>query len=222
MILTKTRKHAFTTCPWPNCSLDCAKLTDDIVSHARNQFIKASKRGINAGKSWLNLYIRPVNKKQTDANIWSNHVRSHTQPGREHWKCTYCKCNPDPPPPASIADTNHKFKAKTRRDSKFAACPVYSSGILFKKSVVADTRSKSTRHRYFVPAPDKKQFEVHLTVFRSVFNVGWKKIMTLQRSRRSNEVDQRAVSSGRRSYTHLREKIEKFWLEESHLYMKHH
>lgn len=53
-------KHSVPLCTIHNCKLDCGRLTDTIVSHARNLYYAAAKRGVNDQTSWLNLQIRPI------------------------------------------------------------------------------------------------------------------------------------------------------------------
>ena len=148
-------KHVVPQCDLPKCELDCEKLNHDAVLYSRNQLQKFVERGVNEKISWLSLLVRPVTIRIPDSLIWNNFVKKNVQDGRASWSCTFCKCNPNEPSAAAIADPKHKFKGvKKRKDSKYAACPDFSIGVMYKKRIVHEVRTTPKQHTYHVPVSD--------------------------------------------------------------------
>ena len=205
------QQHDVPVCTIKDCKLDCAKITNEIIGYARSCCQRFAERDVNGRNLWLSLFVRSLNTKLSDAQIWCNYHKLHVQPGRQSWSCTYCKCNPNSPPDHTIADVNHRFKQTPKKRSKYAECPDYVAGVTFKKKVIDECRSKSKRCNYFVPMAAGKELQVHRDVFRDIFNVGQR---TLFRVGKKDHVDGRAGCSGRKPHDVLRKKIENFWINE--------
>ena len=153
-----------------------------------------------------------MNKTVTDNNIWSNYVRTHVQPGRKNWKCTFCKCNPETVPAECMQDTKHRFKKAKNKRSKTNPCPNFVLGAEFQQRVIWDVRQSAKHHTYHVPAITANcEYVVHRTVFQQVFNIGDVRLRTCQRNRFVAAGDGRAGSSGRKPHLHLRAMIDSFW-----------
>jgi hypothetical protein len=201
-------KHAVPECVLSKYKLDCESVDHDVVMHARNRFKAFAQRGVNDKIYWLTGFVRPEIKNSSDGKIWNNFSTKHVRGGRETWRCTFCKCNPNEPSAAARADPQHKFKLEKRRsDSKFSSCPDFSAGTLFRKRVVAEAKALTTRHTYHVPVAKGAELNVHKSVWRAVFNVGER---VLKRCTDKNLIDLRAGRSGRKRYDMLRIKIEQF------------
>lgn len=97
-------------CTIPDCKLDCKKLTIQIVQHARDAYREASLRGIDERQNFLNSYARPSPTLGSPHRLWGRFTKNNVQPGRNHWRCTFCKCNPGVVPAEASADTTHMFK----------------------------------------------------------------------------------------------------------------
>ena len=124
-----------------NCKLNCAKITNEIILYARNCCRGFAERDVNGKSLWLSMFVRSSIPKLSDTQIWGNYVRENVRSGRRSWSCTYCKCNPNSPPDHTVDDPNHRFK-KTKKRSKFAACPDFESGVTFKNKTIVDWREK--------------------------------------------------------------------------------
>ena len=216
-------EHRVPVCTVKNCSLDCKKLTTEIVQHARSCLREAAIRGPNDVSALLRVYARNSPKVNTPKRIWSHYVRDKVQTGREHFKCGFCKVNPEELSAQARADPTHMFKKTSRKNSKYAACPDYDAGVAFKKQVLATDALEKKRMCYFVPDKDGLQYNVHRPVFQSVFNLGWRALGTCKRNSCSQpRLDGRSGKSGRRPHQELRDRIEHFWLKEVELETSHY
>ena len=161
--------HCIPKCKVKKCNLDCSKVTQSVMKHARALYQSVATRGINEQRNWIALHVRPVANSLSDNAIWGNFVRNNVLPGREHWKCGYCKISEDVD--EATADPSHRLKQSKKR-SKFAACPEFSNGMQCRQAVLNDVRSKPTRHSYHVPASENHQeLQVHRGVFLKIFNI---------------------------------------------------
>ena len=204
--------HRVPKCTKPKCNLGCAKLSKDDVIYARDCFETFANLGGHEKNAWLYCMIRPLPCTLEDHKIWTNYVSKHRKPDRKHWQCTYCKCHALTSD-LSTVDTKHRFKPAGGRRSKFAPCPNYAEGLELKEAIVATTRATSKFHAYFVPLSNGREYQVHLDVFRSIFNIGQRIIYRCQ-NWKSKLIDKRSTSSGRTAHHKLRVKVEHFWLKE--------
>ena len=213
-------RHVVPECTVKDCDLDCAKITHDVLVHARNKFHTVAKRGVNERRNWLALYIRPKTVRLRDSNIWANYSRRNVKDGRQNWKCSYCKCTPNAPSAAARADTTHRFKKPERRPrSKFASCPDYETGSAFRQKIISTIKSNARQHTYHVPVPTdetsiRAEYQVHMKVFQHIFNIGQRLKKSCQGRHSDIKLDGRAGSSGRRPHTQMQERIENFWMHE--------
>ena len=212
-LMSQESSNTVPKCTTKRCKLDCAKLTLDSVAYARKKFYNFAKIGINQQQNWLSFYVRPIARKSSDLQIWSNYVKSNVKPGRKTWSCVYCKCNPDSPADFEITDVKHVFKrVKKRVDSKYAACPYYDAGFEFMHRTIMAVRQNSRHHTYHVPVSDEAEYSVHRSVFGKIFHLGQR---ALQRCCKNEMmIDGRAGSSGRKPHQMLRDKIGNFWIND--------
>ena len=215
-------EYAVPVCEVADCKYDCKRLTEEIVVFARAEYRKASLRGVNERQKFLNAYARPSPKTVSPRRIWSHHVRDNVKPGRENWRCTFCKCNPGVVPASSIADTMHMFKKTKRRSSRFGACPDYDAGIEFKRQIIAKANEDVTRVSYYVPGEYGVQLRVHRSIFRAIFAVGWRRIGPTRRKMNFNHADGRKGKSGRKPFDVLRDRIDNFWRCDVNLQPSHY
>ena len=130
-------------CDLRNCKLSCSIVDNDVIQYARDRCEKHARRGISDKRAWLSLFVRALPAKISDTHIWNNYVKRNVRDGRQHWSCSYCKCNPHSSPDFTIVDLTHRFKqTKKRADSKYNACPYFEAGVSFREKTIADLRAK--------------------------------------------------------------------------------